>query len=82
MLSYMNLFKFINIPVFILSLAFGIFCVYITASNNRKIIVYPTHENIHLLQYRDKTNTCFALAENEIKCPKDTKQISKIPSQA
>ena len=62
----MNLFKYINIPVFIISLALGVFFVYVTTSNNRKIIVYPTHENAHLLQYRDKTNNCFTVTETRI----------------
>lgn len=77
----MNLFKFINIPVFIISLAIGIFFVYITSSNNRRIIVYPTHENAHLLHYKDKANNCFAVTETEVKCPTNPNQISKIPAQ-
>jgi len=78
----MNLLKFINIPVFIVSLALGFFFVYITTSNDRKILVYPTHENVHLLQYRDKTNNCFSITEKEVKCPENPNQISKIPSQS
>lgn len=77
----MNLLKYINIPVFIISLALGIFCVYITTSNDRRILVYPTHENAHLLQYRDKANNCFAVTEKEVKCPTNPNQISKIPPQ-
>lgn len=77
-----NLFKFINIPVFIISLAFGIFAVYITVPSTRKIIVYPTNENVHQIQYRDKTNTCFSIQENEMKCPTNSKEISKIPVQS
>ena len=77
----MNLFKFINIPVFLLSLAFGIFAVYITIPKNRKILVYPTPENVLLLQYRDKTNTCFSFKQTEVTCPKNEGEISKIPAQ-
>jgi hypothetical protein len=78
----MNLLKYINIPIFIVSLALGFFFVYITTSTDRKIIVYPTHENSHLLQYRDKTNNCFSVTEKEVKCPTNPNQISKIPSQS
>lgn len=78
----MNLLKFINIPVFIISLALGIFSVYITTSLNRTIIVYPTHENANLLQYRDATKNCFSIIENEIACPSDPNKISKIPAQS
>jgi hypothetical protein len=44
--------------------------------------VYPTHENIHLIQYRDKTNHCFSVTEKEVKCPANPNEISKIPSQS
>jgi hypothetical protein len=78
----MNLFKYINIPVFIVSLALGIFSVYITTSVKRTIIVYPTHENAHLLQYRDATQNCFSIIEKEVSCPSDPNKISKIPAQS
>jgi hypothetical protein len=78
----MNLLKFINIPVFIISLALGIFFVYVTTSTDRKIIVYPTHENVHLLQFRDKANNCFTVTETEVKCPTNPSAISKIPAQS
>lgn len=77
-----NLSKFVNIPVLIVSFAIGMFFVYIYMPNTRKILVYPTHENAHLLQYRDKTGTCFAVGEKEIGCPKDAGKISKIPVQS
>lgn len=77
-----NLSKFVNIPVLIVSFAIGMFFVYIYMPNTRKILVYPTHENAHLLQYRDKTGTCFAVEEKEIGCPKDAGKISKIPVQS
>lgn len=74
----MGLLKFINIPVFLVSLAFGIFAVYITSPDNRKIIVYPTHENVNSIQYRDKANNCFSIEERDVKCPSDPNKISKI----
>lgn len=77
-----NLSKFINVPVFIVSFAIGMFFVYIYMPDTRKILVYPTHDNAHLLQYRDKTGTCFSIQEQETNCPKDTSQISKVPAQS
>ncbi len=50
--------------------------------DTRTILVYPTPENVHSLQYRDKTNTCFSLVEQQVKCPMSEKEISKIPVQA
>lgn len=76
-----NLFKYINIPVFFISLFFGLIAVYVTVPENRIIYVYPTPENIQTLQYRDKTNTCFEMKQTEVACPKNEKDISKIPAQ-
>ncbi len=78
---YMNLFKYINPIAFIISLIFGVFAVYITVPEKRRVIVYPTHENAGVLQYRDKTNTCFSIKEVEVKCPTNAKSIAKIPLQ-
>ena len=77
----MNIMKYINVYVFIVSLAFGIFAVYITTPDKRKIVVYPTHENAGILQYKDKTNSCFSVVEHEVKCPANDKDIAKIPIQ-
>ena len=46
----MNIFKYINPFVFIISLAFGFFVLYITVPEKRKIVVYPTHDNAGVLQ--------------------------------
>ncbi len=78
----MNVLKYINVYVFLISLAFGIFAVYITAPEKRKIVVYPTHENSGILQYKDKTNSCFSVIEQEVKCPANDKDIAKVPVQA
>ena len=74
--------KLINIPVFIVSVLIGFFAVYIMGQGeNRKIYVYPTPENIDLIQYKDVTNTCFEFVQNEVQCPVNKNQISKIPAQ-
>jgi hypothetical protein len=78
----MGLFKYINIPVFVLSLLLGIFAVYMIIPDNRKVYVYPTPENIGLLQYRDKADTCFSFKQQEVTCPKNESEISKIPAQS
>jgi hypothetical protein len=73
--------KYINIPVFIVSFAIGVLFVYIFTNNNRTIIVYPTHENYNLLQYRDKIGNCYSIEETEVECPSDANQMSTIPAQ-
>lgn len=78
----MALSKYINFKIFLVSLAFGLFAVYMTAPNMRKIYVYPSPENINILQYKDKSDTCFSFQQTEVKCPSDKSKISTIPMQA
>jgi len=77
----MGVFKYVNIPIFIVSLAIGIFIVYVSTSETRTIYVYPTPENIDLIQYRDKANNCFNMKPEEVKCPANEADISKVPVQ-
>ena len=76
-----NVMKFINVPVFILSLIFGLFAVYITTGDMRKIYVYPTPENVSLMQYKDKTSTCFQYKQSKVGCPANPKDIAQVPAQ-
>jgi hypothetical protein len=78
----MNLFKYVRLDIFILSLAFGLFAVYITMPDTRKIYVYPTPENVGVLQYKDKTDTCFTYKQTEVTCPTNESEISKVPMQS
>ena len=78
----MNLLKYVNIYVLLISLLFGFLAMYITAPEKRTIIVYPTHENAKILQYKDKTNSCFSIAEKEVRCPANDADIAKIPMQS
>ena len=77
-----NLTRFINVPVFIVSLAFGLFAVYINTDDMRKIYVYPTPDNVDLMQYRDKTGTCFSYKQTKMTCPKNEADIAKVPAQS
>lgn len=78
----MGVFKYVNLPVFCISLIIGFIFVYITMPDTRTIYVYPNPENVQLLQYRDKTNTCFSLEQTEVKCPINENEITKIPLQS
>jgi hypothetical protein len=78
----MGVLKYINFPIFFFSLVFGLFAVYITMPDTRKIYVYPTPENVSILQYKDKTDTCFSFKQQEIACPKDESEITKILPQS
>lgn len=74
--------KYINIPVFIISFAFGIFAVYTTLPDTKKIIVYPSPENVSHVQYKDKADHCFRYNESKITCPTKNTDIFKIPVQS
>ena len=77
----MSILKYINIPVFIVSLAIGLFFVYVVNPDKRKIYVYPTPDNVDTIQYKDETDTCFEFKENKVVCPEKESEISKIPAQ-
>jgi hypothetical protein len=77
-----SIIKYINIPVFLISLAIGIFMVYIYLPDMRKIYVYPTPENVDILLYRDKTGQCFKFDQKEVVCPKNESEILTIPVQS
>jgi hypothetical protein len=76
----MGLLKYINIPVFIISLAIGLFFVYVYQADKRVVYVYPKPDNVDFIQYKDATGTCFNVKQSAVKCPAD-KDISKIPAQ-
>jgi hypothetical protein len=76
-----NLSKYINIQVFIVSFAVGIFFVYTTLGDTRVIYIYPTPENTELMLYRDKASQCFAFEQKLVKCPLNPMDITKIPAQ-
>jgi len=77
----MSISKYINIPLFLISLVIGLFAVYVTLPDTRKIYVYPTPENVGILQYKDKTETCFSFKQTEVTCPSNNSEIAKIPVQ-
>lgn len=60
--------KYISIPVFIISLAIGIFFVYIYGSDIKPIYIYPTPENKDMIQYKDYAENCFTYEPIEVKC--------------
>ena len=73
--------KFINVPIFIISLAIGLFMCYITTSKTEVIFVYPTPDNIDKILYKDYSDTCYRFDSQETKCPSDSSKINKIPIQ-
>lgn len=73
--------KFIDFKIFFISLAVGIFFVYIQQPSPTIIYVYPTPENINNIQYKDTIGNCFEFDSQEVTCPKNASEINSIPVQ-
>lgn len=73
--------KLVNIPLFIVSLSFGLFLVYITSPRPDIIYVYPTPDNLNKIQYKDHADNCYGFKSKQVTCPSDKKLIRKYPIQ-
>jgi len=61
--------------MFILSFLIGSIYIYITSEDLKQITVYPTNDNKHLFQFRDKADNCFQLKQTIVKCSNDAEEI-------
>jgi hypothetical protein len=75
------LLKYISIPIFLISFTIGLFFIYVLGPEIKTIYIYPSPENVDKILFKDKADNCFYFEEQEVKCPKDEKLISKIPIQ-
>ncbi len=73
--------KYIHFPSFLISLAIGIFFVYIFGSDMKTIYIYPTPDNIEKFLLKDHADNCFSIKSIEMKCPTDESLIKEIPIQ-
>jgi len=73
--------KYINLPIFLISLALGILHVYLYRPPTSVVYVYPTPDNIDTIQYKDKANNCFKFNMQEVPCENHKEKISSIPFQ-
>jgi hypothetical protein len=67
--------SFINLPVFLASMIFGLLYMYMSDPVQKSVVVYPTRDNEKLFQFKDKTNNCFQLKQNIVKCSNDVEVI-------
>jgi hypothetical protein len=73
--------RFFHLQTFIISLAVGLFIVYIQTPEFNTIYVYPNPDNEDKILYKDKTNTCYKMKSQETKCPIDANKIREYPVQ-
>ena len=74
------MFQYISLKVFIISFLIGLFFVYMMGTENKKVIVYPTPQNISRIQYKDVADNCFSYVSKEVPCPENG-LFSTIPVQ-
>jgi hypothetical protein len=67
---------FINLPLFILSLALGTLFVYMYEPDYKTIHVFPTPENVDKVLFKDRTDMCYGFQPNKVSCPKDSSKIA------
>ena len=73
--------KYFHLPTFIISLAIGIFIVYIQAPDLTTIFVYPNPDNEEKVLYKDRTDTCYKYSSEEVSCPSDINKFREYPIQ-
>ena len=72
--------KFINFPIFLVSLFVGLFVVYISMPPTQVIYVYPTPDNTEQYLFKDRTDNCFKYQAQEVSCG-SVKDVQSIPAQ-
>ena len=72
---------YISFPLFFISLAIGLFFIYIWGPEMKTIYIYPSPENVEKILFKDNADNCFYLKSTEVKCPSDLSKISTIPIQ-
>ena len=74
-------FKYLSLPVFLVSFALGIFFVYILGPEEKIIYMYPTPSNINKVLYKDGLNECYKYKAVQTKCPLNPLDIKTVPIQ-
>lgn len=77
----LQVFKYFNLKFLILGILFGVLAVQFSDNEKRIIHVYPTPENIHVIQYKDSADNYFNFENIVVDCPSDNSKINNIPVQ-
>ena len=73
---------YVSLPVFLISLAVGLFVVYILGPEENIVYMYPTPKNVRKMLFKDKTDECFKYTPVEIECPSDESLIHETKMQS
>ena len=73
--------NYISLPIFLVSFAIGLFCIYVIGPESKQIYVYPSPENYLKTQYKDNANQCFQFKPTETNCPINPFSIKSVPIQ-
>ena len=73
------LLKYIDLKTFIISFAFGMFCIYISGNDLKVVYAYPQPGKD--VQYKDKAGQCFNYSTEEVACPSIPFMTNTIPIQ-
>lgn len=73
--------KYISLPVFLASFAFGILFIYLIDPEKKTVFVYPSPETVGKVLFKDRADNCFYFEEAPVDCPTDELLISDIPIQ-
>lgn len=72
--------KYLNIPIFLISLVMGLLFIFIWIPDKQEVLVYPTPNTATKVMYEDLVGNCYRYRSEEIDCPKDS-SIKEIPIQ-
>jgi hypothetical protein len=73
--------NYISLPIFLISFAIGLFCIYVVGPELKTVYIYPSPENYANIQYQDKASQCFEFKPVETKCPINPYSVKSIPVQ-
>jgi hypothetical protein len=75
------LFDYINFKFFLISLAVGLFFVYIVDTPKKVIFITPNIDNVDKVLYKDNSDKCFKYEATEVTCPSNPKKIEPLELQ-
>ncbi len=67
--------KLVYIAAFIASFILGAVFLYLSPTEYKTVVVYPSPDNLTKIQYKDSADNCFQFSAKLVDCGKDVKKI-------